>query len=92
MSKCLDTVLGPTLATSGLALQVPIAVVSDALLKHPAWTTSGVTIAFTMLGGVVILGAFFGLNMNDLETQEDNSINENRSDPTEETEEISLFP
>lgn len=74
---CLDNVLsdylwarsilliGPTLATSGLALQVPIAVISDALIKHPAWMSTTMTIILTILGGCVIVGAFFGLNTND---------------------------
>jgi solute carrier family 35 protein F5 len=74
LKGCLDNVLsdylwarsilliGPTLATSGLALQVPIAVVSDAILAQPAWAGSVVTIVLTTVGGGVILGAFFGLN------------------------------
>lgn len=70
---CLDNVLsdwawarsilliGPTLATAGLALQVPIAVVTDVLLTHPAWLGSLLTIMLTTVGGSVILAAFFGL-------------------------------
>ena len=77
LKGCLDNVLsdylwarsilliGPTLATSGLALQVPIAIISDALLKHPVWIESAITIVFTLVGGAVILAAFFGLNLND---------------------------
>ena len=75
LKGCLDNVLsdylwarsilliGPTLATSGLALQVPIAVVSDALISRPAWMGDLVTILLTTIGGSVILGAFFGLNL-----------------------------
>ena len=75
LKGCLDNVLsdylwarsilliGPTLATSGLALQVPIAVVSDALISQPAWMGDLATILLTTIGGSVILGAFFGLNL-----------------------------
>jgi solute carrier family 35, member F5 len=78
LKGCLDNVLsdwmwarailliGPTLATSGLALQVPIAVVSDVLISHPAWLGSLLTILLTTGGGSLILAAFFGLVMGDV--------------------------
>jgi solute carrier family 35 protein F5 len=63
--------IGPTLATSGLALQVPIAVISDALLKGPLWVDSLLTTLLTLVGGGVILGAFFGLTSdNQLDDQD----------------------
>ena len=62
---------GPTLATSGLALQVPIAIVSDALLKHPVWIQSSITIVCTLVGGAIIVAAFFGLNLKDLKEEEE---------------------
>lgn len=65
-----STHTGPTLATSGLALQVPIAIVSDAIVKHPAWIQSSITIVCTLLGGVIIVIAFFGLNLKDQEEEE----------------------
>ncbi len=78
LKGCLDNVLsdwmwarailliGPTLATSGLALQVPIAVVSDVLISHPAWLGSLRTILLTTSGGMLILGFFFALVMGDV--------------------------
>jgi hypothetical protein len=68
---------GPTLATSGLALQVPVAVVSDAILKHPAWMDSTLTTIVTLLGGCVILAAFFGLNARG--EKEENDLDEQSS-------------
>ena len=76
LKGCLDNVLsdylwarsilliGPTLATSGLALQVPIAVISDALITRPPWMGDMLTVLLTTMGGSVILGAFFGLNLS----------------------------
>ena len=78
LKGCLDNVLsdwmwarailliGPTLATSGLALQVPIAVVSDVIISHPARLGSLATILLTTSGGSMILAAFFGLVMGDV--------------------------
>lgn len=54
---------GPTLATSGLALQVPLAVVADAVLKDPQWLHSLGTAVLTLAGAIAILAAFFGLNI-----------------------------
>lgn len=53
---------GPTVATSGLALQVPLAVVLDALLRSPAWLAHAGSTVLTLLGGAVVLAGFFGVN------------------------------
>lgn len=75
--------VGPTLATSGLALQVPIAIVSDAILKHPTWLDSVSTIVFTLVGGTIIVAAFFGLNIKGQEEDEEADTN---------SETATLFP
>jgi len=53
---------GPTIATAGLALQVPLAVLLDALLRSPAWLSHMGGTVLTMMGGVAVLVGFFGLN------------------------------
>lgn len=53
---------GPTIATAGLALQVPLAVLLDALLRSPAWLSHAGSAVLTMLGGAIVLVGFFGVN------------------------------
>lgn len=54
--------IGPTLATAGLALQVPVAALSDALFATPAWLHGGVgPMLGTFLGAGLVLYGFFAL-------------------------------
>ncbi|KAL4535240.1 hypothetical protein Ndes2437A_g05967 [Nannochloris sp. 'desiccata'] len=53
--------VGPTLATAGLSMQVPIAIVLDAIFHNPRWMHSLGTAVLTFLGGTVILVGFFAL-------------------------------
>lgn len=56
--------IGPTLATVALQLQVPMVMVVDPLLKVNGWWN---TLSATMLefaGAGSILGGFFWLNVN----------------------------
>ena len=53
--------VGPTIATSGLAMQVPIAIVLDVVLGRSEWMKSVATALLTFLGGIVILVGFFGI-------------------------------
>jgi hypothetical protein len=41
---------------------VPLAVVLDALLRHPSWLGSVGSAVLTMTGGVAVLAGFFGVN------------------------------
>lgn len=50
------------MATAGLALQVPLAVLLDALLRSPAWLDHAGSTVLTMVGGAVVLVGFFGMN------------------------------
>lgn len=50
------------MATAGLALQVPLAVALDALLRSPAWLHHAGSAVLTMLGGGIVLVGFFGVN------------------------------
>jgi len=56
------------LATSGLALQVPIAVILDAIFKDPGWLHSLSSGILTLLGGCIILVGFIGLNRTEEDT------------------------
>ena len=53
---------GPTVATSGLALQVPLAVLLEALLRSPTWLSHAGSTVLTLVGGAVVLVGFFGVN------------------------------
>uniref|UniRef100_A0A7R9YZ06 Uncharacterized protein n=1 Tax=Chlamydomonas euryale TaxID=1486919 RepID=A0A7R9YZ06_9CHLO len=55
--------LGPTVATAGLSVQIPMAAVADVLLGNATWTKSAQTFLFTLGGTVLILVGFFYINM-----------------------------
>lgn len=55
--------IGPTVATVGLSMQVPFAVVLDAIFKHPAWLSSASSAALTFVGAALVLTGFFGINV-----------------------------
>lgn len=59
--------IGPTLATAGLALQVPLAVIADAMLKNPAWLNAPGPFVLTALGGSAILAGFLIMTLRKAE-------------------------
>ncbi len=59
---CFAASAGPTVATSSLALQVPLAVLLDALIHSPAWLSHAGSAVLTCLGAAAVLGSFFGVN------------------------------
>ena len=60
---------GPTIATGGLSMQVPLAVVLDAIVRSPPWLHSAGTAVLTFLGAAVILAGFFGLNSGEADDE-----------------------
>jgi drug/metabolite transporter (DMT)-like permease len=53
--------LGPTIATLGLSVQIPIAAAAEAAFGHAAWLRSWHTAAMTLGGtGLILLGFFWG--------------------------------
>ena len=59
--------IGPTLATAGLALQVPLALVADALLRAPAWLQAAGPFALTAAGAAAILAGFLIMTLHKAE-------------------------
>ena len=55
--------LGPTIATLGLSVQIPIAAFVEAMWGHPKWLSSGRTIGMTLGGTMLILLGFFWGNL-----------------------------
>eukprot|EP00878_Enallax_costatus_P017998 GHUV01018924.1.p1 GENE.GHUV01018924.1~~GHUV01018924.1.p1 ORF type:complete len:287 (+),score=121.99 GHUV01018924.1:156-1016(+) len=55
--------LGPTAATLGMNVQIPIATLGDLLLGHPHWLDSRLAVALTVAGTVSILAGVFGINL-----------------------------
>eukprot|EP00877_Chromochloris_zofingiensis_P012914 jgi/Chrzof1/7877/Cz02g39220.t1 len=55
--------LGPTLATLGLSVQIPFAAATDAIRGDAKWLTNGKTTAMTVAGTLLILAGFFGGNL-----------------------------
>eukprot|EP00887_Chlorella_sp_A99_P006449 scaffold3.g6449.t1 len=61
--------VGPTVATGGLSMQVPLAVAIDAALRSPPWPHYPSTAVLTFLGATVVLVGFFGLNTTEAEDE-----------------------
>lgn len=60
--------VGPTAATAGLALQIPLAVLLDAVFGDPMWMRRAGSAVLTFIGAGVILTGFFGIL---IETKDD---------------------
>ncbi|GAB4821840.1 hypothetical protein N2152v2_008886 [Parachlorella kessleri] len=60
---------GPTIASAGLSLQVPVAVLSDGLVRRPAWLGKPVPAALTLTGGALVLAGFLGVNLSGSSTE-----------------------
>ena len=60
--------VGPTAATAGLALQIPLAVLLDAVFGSPMWMQRAGSAVLTFIGAGVILTGFFGIL---IETKDD---------------------
>ncbi len=54
---------GPTIATLGLSLQVPLAVVLDVLFGHPSYLRAAVPALLTAGGAVLVLAGFCGITL-----------------------------
>ncbi len=57
--------LSPTAATLGLAAQIPLACIGDALLGEPVWLASGRATALTAGGALAILCGVFLIHLGD---------------------------
>lgn len=55
--------LGPTPATLGLSVQVPLATGVDAALGRPAWLSGAGPAALTLGGGALILAGFASITL-----------------------------
>lgn len=56
--------VGPTLATVGLSVQVPMTVGAEVLFTHPAYLRQTSSALLVLLGGVFVLAGFFGINLS----------------------------
>lgn len=55
--------LGPTIATLGLSVQIPVAAGVEAVIGHPKWLTSGAAMAMTLTGTGLIMAGFVAGNL-----------------------------
>ncbi|GMH34492.1 hypothetical protein BSKO_02326 [Bryopsis sp. KO-2023] len=55
--------IGPTIATVALSLQVPFALIPEVMLKHPKWAMNSGSIFLMISGTVAVLAGFFDINM-----------------------------
>lgn len=56
--------LGSTVATLGMSLQIPLATAGDLLLRrHPHWLDSQQSVAMTCAGTVALLAGILGINL-----------------------------
>mmetsp|Transcript_12133 Transcript_12133/g.31079 ORF Transcript_12133/g.31079 Transcript_12133/m.31079 type:complete len:369 (+) Transcript_12133:191-1297(+) len=54
--------VGPTVATLGLSIQIPIAIAADLAFKRSAILDSGRVLGLNILGATLVLAGFFGIN------------------------------
>jgi solute carrier family 35 protein F5 len=55
--------LGPTIATLGLSVQIPVAAVVEVLLGTPKWLSSSSSMAMMLSGTTLIMAGFFAGNL-----------------------------
>jgi hypothetical protein len=55
--------LGPTIATLGLSVQIPVAAVVEVFMGTPKWLSSGSSMAMTLSGTTLIMAGFFAGNL-----------------------------
>eukprot|EP01025_Chloroclados_australasicus_P050045 TRINITY_DN5716_c0_g1_i1.p2 TRINITY_DN5716_c0_g1~~TRINITY_DN5716_c0_g1_i1.p2 ORF type:complete len:388 (+),score=33.72 TRINITY_DN5716_c0_g1_i1:23-1165(+) len=55
--------IGPTIATVGLSIQVPISLVVDPIVKEPVWATEVGSTVVTIFGAGLVLLGFYSINM-----------------------------
>jgi solute carrier family 35 protein F5 len=55
--------LGPTIATLGLSVQIPVAAVVEVLLGTPKWLRSSSSMAMMLSGTSLIMAGFFAGNL-----------------------------
>lgn len=81
--------LGPTVATLGTSIQVPLATVADVVLGHPHWLDSWRAVGLTAAGTALILGGVAGIN---LAPQTHSSIGRTAAEVSEEETNSSRVP
>ena len=54
---------GPTIATVGLSIQVPFAVLAEASFSQPAWLSHHGSTALMVVGAVAVLLGFLGVTL-----------------------------
>ena len=55
---------GPTIATVGLSIQVPLAFLTEACFNQPAWLSSPGSTALMVLGALAVILGFLGVTIN----------------------------
>lgn len=55
--------LGPTIATLGLSVQIPVAAVVEVFISVPRWLSNGRSMAMMLGGTVLIMLGFFAGNL-----------------------------
>eukprot|EP00199_Chlamydomonas_sp_CCMP681_P000958 CAMPEP_0119103646 /NCGR_PEP_ID=MMETSP1180-20130426/2047_1 /TAXON_ID=3052 ORGANISM="Chlamydomonas cf sp, Strain CCMP681" /NCGR_SAMPLE_ID=MMETSP1180 /ASSEMBLY_ACC=CAM_ASM_000741 /LENGTH=527 /DNA_ID=CAMNT_0007088205 /DNA_START=60 /DNA_END=1643 /DNA_ORIENTATION=+ len=74
--------LGPTVATLSLSVQIPLAATADVLLgEAPGWTHQGRTIAMTGAGVLLILVGFVGINLLPSDSDADKTPAQSHQEP-----------
>ena len=55
--------IGPTIATVGLSVQIPLAVVVEMLLRSPPWLRSPSSAVLILLGALAVIAGFLGVTL-----------------------------
>ena len=65
--------IGPTIATVGLSVQIPLAVVAEMLLRSPPWLRSPSSAVLILIGALAVIAGFLGVTLTGQTTSSDPS-------------------
>ena len=63
--------IGPTIATVGLSVQIPLAVVAEMLLRSPPWLRSPSSAVLILVGALAVIAGFLGVTLTGQTTSSD---------------------
>ncbi len=66
-------IIGPTMATLALSVQIPMAAFGDIISDDAAWTKHWMTIMMTVGGTLLIVAGFVGINLGDEDSSSSSS-------------------
>ena len=83
--------IGPTIATVGLSLQWPIALIIDAVFSQPTWMSNPLAMLLICLGSALIFVGFVGINFPSDSVNNDKNVYRPVATTEDKLEEIEML-